>query len=108
MNTVIQWRQFYTIVIGKRNKKAAIIPITLSAEFVRIEITILTYPRPTWYRAGWINQAYIIGGQPKLMPGLVVPLAPSIFEFSANYLYQVRFKPVIYLPPAIVKFYRAI
>lgn len=108
MTTPTQWRQFYTLVYGKRGRDAATIPLFLSAEWVRVEITILTFPRPTWYRAGWMNQVLLAGGRPHLKQGLTVPLAPSIFRFEPVGNYQLRFKPVPYLPPAIVKFYRSV
>ncbi len=109
MPTALQWRQFYTLVYSDKGKRdAAIIPIFLSVEWVRIEVIVLTFPRPTWYRAGWINQTFSIQGKPHIRPGLVVPLAPSIFQFAFDSSYQVRFKPVPYLPPAIVKFYRSV
>lgn len=103
-----QWQQFYTLVFGQRGRGATIVPIFLTAEFVRIEIVVLTFPRPTWYKAGWVNQAPIIAGKPHLMPGQVCTLAPAIFKFEAVGIYQVRFKPVPYLPSSIVKFYRSL
>jgi hypothetical protein len=106
MNT-LQWRRFYTLVYSTRGRDAAIVPISISAQWVRIEISILTFPRPTWYRAGWINQVQVVSGKPYLRPGEVVPLAPSIFKFENDGPYQVRFKPVPYLPSAIVTFYRS-
>ncbi|WP_156119856.1 hypothetical protein [Leptolyngbya sp. KIOST-1] len=47
-------------------------------------------------------------GKPHLLPGVVVPLAPSIFRFSADYTYRLRFEPVHYLPSCKVTFYRSV
>lgn len=104
----LQWRSFYTLVYSNQGRNASIIPIPLSAEWVRIEITVLTFPRPTWYRAGWINQVFMVQGKPYLMPALVAPLAPSMFNFAGDSPYYLRFKPVTYLPNAIVRFSKSI
>lgn len=108
MSIALQWRQFYTLVYSTKGRGAAILPIPLTAEWVRVEVVILTFPRPDWYRAGWINQVLVIQGKPHLQPGLIVPLAPSVFRFENVSSYQVRFKPVPYLPVSMVKFYRSV
>lgn len=108
MTTDLQWRRFYTLVYSKKGRDAAIIPIPIKSPWVRIELTILTFPPPTWYQAGWLNQTYVYQGKPYIAPGVLVPLAPSVYQFDTEHLYQVRFNPVPYLPPAIVTFYRSI
>lgn len=109
MPNALQWRSFWTIAYtGSSDRGAVIVPINISANWVRIEIIFLTLPRPKWYLAGWINQVYVINGRPHLMPGESVPTAPSIFEFKAEAIYQVRFCPVPYLPNSIVRLYRSV
>lgn len=101
------WRSFYTLVYSQ-HRDAAIIPIPIASEWVRIEIIVLTFPRPNWYRAGWLNQVIVTDGKPSIMPSQVVPLQPSIFRFEAELIYQLRFKPVPYLPNSLVRFYRSV
>ncbi len=91
---------------GPRNEK--ILPLVFQAELVRVEFKFLTYPPPTYYRAGWINQVWKIQGRQHLRPGHVVPMVPSVFRFEAERPYQVRFSPVQYLFPCVVTFYRSV
>lgn len=106
----IVWRSFYVLAYGKEGRGATTIPIPLSAEWVRVEIIPLTFPRPKWYRGGWINPVITTGGKPSLLPSRVCTLVePSIHHIAlVGQTYQIRFKPVAYLPPALVRFYRSV
>lgn len=101
----IVWRSFYVLAYGKNGRGATVIPIPLSAEWVRVEIIPLTFPRPKWYRGGWVNPVV----QNNLLPSRVCTLVqPSIHHIDLALPYQIRFKPVVYLPPSIVRFYRSV
>jgi hypothetical protein len=101
----IVWRSFYTLAHGKEGRGATTIPVPLSAEWVRVEIIPLTFPRPKWYRGGWINP--VVGKD--LLPSRVCTLVePSIHHIALGHPYQIRFKPVAYLPRALVRFYRSV
>ncbi len=89
-------------------REAKILPLIFQSELVRVEFKFLTRPAPVYYRAGWINQVWRLQGRQHLRPGLVVPVAPSVFKFEAERGYQVRFKPVQYLFPCVVTFYRSV
>lgn len=102
------WQRFYTLAFSGKNRKAVIVPTDLTARFIRIEVSILVFPRPTWYRAGWINQVVMVAGKPHLLPGQPCPMEPSAFELSDIAIYRLRFAPVPYLPNAIVTLYRSI
>lgn len=106
---LLQWRSFYTLVYS-RARYPVIIPVSLSAEWVRVEFTYITIsqPKDNWYRAGWINQVYQIDGKPHLRPSQVVPLAPAIFQFDPSTSYRIRFSPVSWLPSCLVKFSRSL
>lgn len=105
----IVWRSFYVIALGKEGRGATTIPIPLSAEWVRVEIIPLTFPRPKWYRGGWINPVIATGGKANLLPSRVCTLVePSIHHIAMGQTYQIRFKPVAYLPKSLVRFYRSI
>jgi hypothetical protein len=105
----IQWRQFWTIAYGgKGARKAAIIPIIMGSDWVRIEVTILTFPKPNWYLAGWLNQVYIVQGKPFVMPSVEVPFAPSLYRMPDAVRYQIKFSPVRYMPSSIVRFYQSV
>lgn len=108
MSTPLGWRRFYTLVYSTRGREAVILPIPLRAEFVRVEISLLAFPRPTWYQAGWLARSIVAEGKPVVFPSVVCPLIPSVFSFDEVGVYYLRFKPVPYLPPAIISFYRSI
>lgn len=109
MPTALQWRHFWTITYtGNSPKNAVLIPISTVAEWVRIDILILTLPKPKWYLAGWVNQAYMVNGKPFLMPSTEVPLLPSVYKMPVDASYQLRFKPVPYLPSSLVRIYRSV
>lgn len=104
----IVWRSFYVLALGKEGRGASIIPIPLSAEWIRVEI-IPTFPRPKWYRGGWLNPVIITGGKANLLPSRTCTLVePSIHHIALGHPYQIRFKPVVYLPPSLVRFYRSV
>lgn len=106
---LVNWRSFYTIVLGKNGRGATTIPVLLSAEWVRVEIIPLTFPRPTWYKGGWINPVLMAGSTRNLLPSRVCTLVePSIHHVDLAHPYLIRFKPVLYLPPAIIRFYRSV
>lgn len=106
---LVNWRSFYTIVLGKNGRGATIIPIPLGAEWIRVEISPLVFPRPTWYRGGWINPVLQVGSKRNLLPSRTCTLVePSIHHIELDHPYQIRFKPVPYLPPALVRFYRSV
>lgn len=106
---IIQWRSFYVIVLGKKGRGATTIPIPLSSEWVRIEISVLTFPKPTWYRGGWMNPVLQVGSKRHLLPSRVCTLVePSIHRIDLGHPYLIRFKPVEYLPAAVVRFYRSV
>lgn len=105
----IVWRSFYVLAYGKKGRGASIIPVPVSAEWVRVEIIPLTFPRPTWYRGGWLNPVITTGGKPNLLPSRTCTLvSPSLHQIDLAHPYQIRFKPVVYLPPALVRFYRSV
>lgn len=105
----IVWRSFYLLAYGKKGRGATIIPIPLSAEWVRVEITALAYPRTTWYKGGWLNPVIVTGGKQNLLPSRLCTLAhPSIHHIALAHPYLIRFQPVDYLPPALVRFYRSV
>ncbi len=104
----ITWVRFFSVSY-RQKRDTVLIPDILSANFVRIEIEVFTPPKPpAWYRAGWLNQVYMVQGKPHLLPGQVVPLAPSIFRMPTDHPYRLRFSPVPYMPSAIVRFYRSV
>ena len=103
------WRIVGTIIyLEGGQREAKILPLVFQAELVRVECRFLTNPAPVYYRAGWINQIWKIQGKQHLRPGRVVPVAPSVFDFSTDRAYQIRFSPVVYLFPCIVTFYRLV
>jgi hypothetical protein len=105
----LQWRSFWTITyVGNSERKAAIIPIFMVSEYVRIEISILTLPKPKWYLAGWINQVYQVNSRPFIMPSTEVPFPPSLYKMPTDTRYQIKFKPVPYLPDSVIRFYRSV
>ncbi len=91
---------------GTRSEQ--ILPLVFQSQLVRVNIKFLTFPTPIYYRAGWINQVWKIQGRPHLCPGQLVPVAPAVFKFDAERAYQIRFKPVQYLFPCVVTFYRSV
>jgi hypothetical protein len=103
------WRIVGTITYRDGgSREAKILPLVFQSELVRVEFKFLTRPAPVYYRAGWINQVWRLQGKQHLRPGLVVPVAPSVFKFDADRAYQIRFNPVQYLFPCIVTFYRLV
>lgn len=106
---LIQWQSFHVIVLGKKGRKATVIPLPLSAEWIRVEISPLVFPRPTWYRGGWLNPVLQVGTKRNLLPSRLCTLVePSIHHIALEHPYLIRFKPVEYLPPALVRFYRSV
>lgn len=107
MEAPLGWRRFYTLVYSQRGRDAAILPIPLTAQFIRVEISLFVFPRPTWYQAGWIARSIRAEGKPLLLPSQVCPLLPSVFPFDDVGVYYLRFKPVPYLPPCLITFWRS-
>lgn len=104
-----QWRLIYTLTYSARGtRKAAVVPIEIVAEWARIEIVFLTFPKPEWYLAGWLSQVYSIKGKPYTLRSVEVPLMPSVHKMANTSYYKLRFKPVVYLPSCMVKIYRSI
>lgn len=106
---LINWRSFYTIVLGPEGRGATVIPVLLNSQWVRVEITPLVFPRPTWYRGGWMNPVMMTGSGRSLLPSRVCTLVePSIHQIDLEHPYLIRFQPVAYLPPALIRFYRSV
>lgn len=108
MHNPAEWQRFYTLAVSGKKREAVILPTVLTSRFIRVEVSILVFPPPKWYRAGWLNQVITVGGRPYMLPGQPCPLKPSAFEFADITQYQLRFAPVPYLPNAIVTFWRSI
>lgn len=103
---VIEWRSLQTFVFSK-NREAVTTITPITSQWVRIEVKPLVRVKGDWYRAGWLNQVSVIGGRDYLQRSQVVPFAPSIYQFEPGYPYKLRFKPVPYMPNAIVRIYRS-
>lgn len=86
--------------------KPKTLPLVFQAELVKVNIRFLRPPAPVYYKAGWINQVLRLQGGQHILPGSVVPVVPSVFEFNPDRPSQIRFKPVDYLFPCVILFYR--
>lgn len=102
----IEWRSLQTFVFSKRREAVTTItPVT--SQWIRIEIKPIVVFRADWYRAGYLNQVLVISGREYLQQSQIVPFLPSIYQFETVHPYKLRFKPVPYMPNAIVRIYRS-
>lgn len=103
------WRLVGTLIYRKYGPRdAKILPVVFQSNLIKVNFRFLTKNSPVYYKAGWINQVVRVQGGQHLLPGMIVPVQPSIFKFDAGLPSQIRFNPVDYLFDCVILFYRAV
>lgn len=103
----MQFKRFYTLYFTKR-RTALIVPTLLNSQFIRIEIRFIKPVKIDWYKAGYLTQIVEFSGKQNTYISKVCPLEDSLIEIDNQFPYKVQFKPVPYLPPCRVIFYRSV